>query len=114
MFKDNHHLSTKFAYIILATGMALGLFFQQKNFEKDLKRNIRLENYSHCISQISSINKFNDLVYSLIETRQQELRDSQKVFNKLLTKRNKNAIKRYEKQLISVKTPEECKISFIP
>lgn len=108
------HLSPKFGYILLAIAMSLGLFFQQKNFEKDLKKSIQNANYSYCINSIDAVDKFNDLVYSLIETREEALRDSVKIKNENLTLVNENAIKRYKKQIIQNKTAEECKISIIP
>lgn len=114
MHKIKHNLSIKIGYILLAVGMSFGLFYQQKNFEQDLKKSIQKESYSHCINSIKSVNKFNDLIYSLIETREQALKDSKKVDNKGLTKINKNAIKRYQSQIIPNKTLEECKTSVIP
>lgn len=108
------HIPAVIGYVILTIGMSLGLFFQQKNFEKELKFTLRTEAVEHCINSISSVEKYNDLVYSLIETRQQARTVAKNNNEKNLIKVNNDAIIRYNNLLIPQKTVEECEETAIP
>jgi hypothetical protein len=109
-----YRIHGKIGYALLAVGMSLGLFFQQKNFEHDLKENLHKEAVAHCINSISSVEKFNDLIYSLIETREQSRKDAIINRDKSLVEVSNNAIKRYKKQIITPKTPDQCENTVIP
>lgn len=106
-FKNNHFYS-KLAYILLTVGVVFGLYFQQKSFEKELRHAVHQESIDKCIVSIEVVNKFNDLVYSLIETREESKANAILAKDKALIKVNKDAIARYKSQIIAPETQKDC------
>jgi hypothetical protein len=119
VFRNNPHLLSqgarkeirkiKAGFVVLAIATVVGIWAFTARADRNLRQDIRKQQVRSCLSSIQIINKYNNLVQSIVETRQEALNAAIKENNKTQIKLNRQAVKRYKTDLISPPTTNQCK-----
>jgi hypothetical protein len=103
----------RIGYIILAVAAAVGIWAVSNRTDNHIRRDINRVAQKQCLAGIVTVNKYNDLVDSILKTRRDSLRLALKDHDAQQVLVNKRAIRRYAKDKIIPPTPAECKIHLL-
>lgn len=98
------------AFIILALAGSVGIWAETNHSSKELKHKINTYSTQACIGSLPIYNKFNDLVTSIVSSRQAQLLIDTASGNKFKVAADQLAIKHYQNDFIIGPTKAECRI----
>lgn len=96
------------AYAVMAIAATLGIYEYSNAAKSDLKDQINSFAKVSCLSGRATVEKYNDMVQGLIDTREDSLTADLADGNQSAIQVDRAAIARYKKDFLHVATPEEC------
>lgn len=119
VFRKNPHLLSRGArteirkikagFLVLAIATIVGIWAFTARADRNLRHEINSYAESSCIASRATLGKYNDLVNSILQTREQSLALSVQQNNKQQEKINRDAIIRYSHDKLLVRSIADCK-----